>query len=371
MRFVTSPYLPLLLLALILSGISISFIYSKVTRISLSHGLIEERLSYARQFLDAHVHTDGSVIYDYDTTTRKESAETGTPVLVRDVGVVFSEMMLASSSTIKAQEDVTLPYVTYFFTTPHADKPTGMLAIAYIGFAVLGLHDPMWTQAHSGELQTLLHEILGRQNKTGVFVESATNTNISGYYTGESLLALSYALQSSSDSERSQIKDAIMRTYMAIDGGVIDYSTTRSLYMWLNRATALNAASESFSSTEKALMMDVVKMIQGEVMAQVLPLSPQKNTCIWGEGLAQYLLIDEASNQSPELMSQLEDIVRNNLSLQNIPGNSKTPSIDDGGFRPQKGATTARIDYEQHCIGMLTGYEALLASGMLGTLPKP
>jgi hypothetical protein len=339
-------------------------LYQSLHRITLYDATISKRLSYARQFLDAHVHSDGSIVYDYDTSTHKESTATGTPVLVRDVGIVFAEMMLASSSTIRVQEQITLPYVTYFFATPHADKPTGMLAIAYVGFSILGLHDSAWTQAHNVELETLLHEILARQNKTGVFVESATDARISGYYTGESLLALSYALQSSPANEQLKIKDAIMRTYAAVDAGAIDYSTTRSLYMWLNRATVLNTASSMFSPSEKALMMDVVNMVHGEVMDQILPLRAQKNTCIWGEGLAQYLLIDPHSDRAPILRLQLQEIVRDNLVLQNISdnslGNAHVHSINDGGFPPQAGAPTARIDFAQHCVGMLTTYQTLL-----------
>jgi|GEM_PF-6328764 len=360
-RLATDIRIPIALLGCILVALAGSWAYQSLHQLHLDNTTIAQRLSYARQFLDAHAHPDGSVIYDYDTSMGQESTATGTSVLVRNVGIVFAEMMLASTSTIVAQERVTLPYTTYFFATPHADKPTGMLAIAYVGFAILGLHDPAWTQAHSEQLKVLLQEILTRQNKTGVFVESATNSQLSGYYTGESLLALSYALQSSATSTSAIVKDAIMRTYTAVDGGAIDYSTTRSLYMWLNRATVINVASNAFSPSEKAVMKHVVDMVHGEVMDQVLPLSADKNTCIWGEGLAQYLLIDPPSNQTPKLMSQLEDIVRDNLALQNIPASSKTPSVNDGGFRPQANATTARIDFAQHCIGMLTSYERLVS----------
>ncbi len=324
---------------------------------------VEQRLTWTKNYVTNHMLPDGSVLYDYDAVSNHAIGGTYNAATVRDAGISYVSALLFEYDHDAAMKSVAEKYADTFFSNSRsiAQNPTGENAIVYSALSILGEEDPVWNRAHASAMKLVLDQILVEQLPSGAFAESATDTKVNPYYTGEALLALSYALDAqTANTVKTLIKEAVIKTYASINAGVIEPQDAKSLYMWLNRGTVRLLASPDFSAMEKSSFVQAAQKIHTETMNDILPIDPHANSCIWGEGIGQYLLLDTSTTTDSALWHSLQKIVTDNLVLQATSTSPQSNSINNGGFAPEYGAVTARIDYTQHCIGMLITYETLL-----------
>lgn len=310
--------------------------------------LIGARLDAAKQFIRDHALTNGDLLYDFDSATSEDINGSDDSALVRKAGVAYTAALLYEHDGDPVMYAVADRYAHFVLSDlDQRSYPTGAYAMLFLTMHILENRDTSLVP----EEQQFIITILSRERPDGYFPENNISSVSNPYYTGESLVALSHALDdATSSSDHAKIISAIDRAYTGLQRSPLAPGDTKRIYMWLSQATYRLTMSSAFSSPQKDTFRSTVVEIHDQTMRDILPLDQTMNNCIWGEAAAYDIL----SSSGPGDLPFLDSITSRSLALQ---VSSPDAGKNIGGFLAAAGDDSARIDYTQHCVAMLLSYE--------------
>ncbi len=285
-------------------------------------------------------------------------------VLLKDLEDSLDKVLNSSYSLKKDGKD--LRFLTY-----HEENKLGSLALLYSAAIRLGQKNEDWYEKRKEEIQEILNTIIWMQKENGDFAMTAKGSDTkneinkrdgSGFALGEAMLALAHSLLQSPENDAS--KEALLSSLDFLEARVAD-SDYPGLYLWLMSTARLLQGIRVADPELKKELADLAVHYHKLVSDKLIILSEGYNTCAHTEGLANYILLQEAlSVSSPKEIKLYKESLRNNKKLQIVPENYEyilkynnkinkanlKHKYATGAFLDSIYDESVRIDFTQHCI---------------------
>ncbi len=385
--------LPFLAVVLILIFVSPALILDRYFLYKVESSISEAENLILNRKIDA----SGLFIYDYDLE-KGRLINYGYGIEVRMMGSLYALSLLLSDdrfkneALLKGLEDSLDKVLDSSYSlkkgaknlrllTYHKENKLGSLALLYSAAIRLGQENEDWYEKHKEEVQEILNTIIWMQKKNGDFAMTLKDSDNkdeinkkdgSGFALGEAMLALVHSLLLSPENNAS--KEALLSSLEFLETRVAD-NDYPGLYLWLMSAARLLQESSAADPELKKELADFAMRYHQAVFGKLIILSEGYNTCAHTEGLANYILLQEALSVSdPKEIKLYKESLRNNMKLQIVPENYEyllkhnnkinkanlKHKYASGAFLDSLYDESLRIDFTQHCIAAFLPSDEIL-----------